>query len=401
MSHLKTLTLSQLAQQADKWDDLWQRSETRLPSRRFAGLQLWCRVFAPDQEFTAIVVEDDGRFLAGIPLIKDKRPWPFSIYRLPSNSTVGSGDLLVDPDGEFDAALGAIAHRICRLPGLAVALEGIPIQSERWKRLIAALEREGRAMHLSPGHDVGVVDIQHDWNAYMRSLSANHRSSLKRARQRLEAEGEVTVERLRNPSDTELFETLEVCFAIENKGWKGENGTSILGTPGLRDYYHQEARIMRDLGYLDVWLLKLNGQVIAFEYCQFAKGTCFSHKISFDPQFNRFSPGKVLQYIQLERYHEDPAAEQLDTLGVLCEAKAKWTTRSYKSSRCFVAIGGRGSNMLLRSYQSLRSVAKSLRRNRPKQDAIQTETNDAMTVTSKSPSTAAIDAPITATVTTP
>lgn len=390
MPQLKTLTLSELSQQADQWDDLWYRSDSGLPSRRLAGIQLWCQTFAPDAEFTAIVVEKDGRFLAGLPLVKDKKRWPMSIYRLPSNPTVGSGDLLVDPEGEFDASIRAIAGRLCRLPGLAVALEGIPIQSDRWKHLIAALEEEGRAMHVSPGHDVGVVDIHHDWNAYTRSWSGNHRSAIKRSRNRLEAEGHVTVERLRNPSDTELFEVLETCFTIENKGWKGENGTSILGTPGLREYYHQEARVMRDLAFLDLWLLKLNGQVIAFEYCHFAKGTCFSHKISFDPDYDRFSPGKVLRAIQLEQYHQDPAAEQLDTLGVLCEAKSKWTTRSYKSSRCFVAIGGHGSNLLLRSLQWCRRMAKTLRRNRPKQDASQSapQTNGDVAGTSKPTSTA-------------
>ena len=41
MFQLKTLTLAELAEHADKWDDLWQRSATRLPSGRFRGIQLW------------------------------------------------------------------------------------------------------------------------------------------------------------------------------------------------------------------------------------------------------------------------------------------------------------------------------------------------------------------------
>ena len=64
----------------------------------------------------------------------------------------------------------------------------------------------------------------------------------------------------------------------------------------------------------------------------------------------------MLRCIQLEQYHQDPAAERLDTLGVLCKAKAKWITRTYKSSRCFIAIGGHGSNLLLRGYKSIRSL---------------------------------------------
>ena len=285
MLQLKTLPLAELAQHAEEWDDLWQRSETRLPSRRFAGTQLWHQVFAPAAEFSAIIVENDGRFVAALPLVKDRTRWPLTIYRLPSNCTVGSGDLLIDSDCDVDAATQAIARQICRLPGTIVALEGIQIDAERWKRLIAALRAEGRAMHISPGSDVGVVDILHDWEAYTRSWSGNHRSSIKRSRSKLETEGELRVERLRKASDGELYEVLETCFAIENKGWKGEGGTSVLGTTGLHEYYHREARMMRDIGVLDLWLLKLDDRIIAFEYCHYSKGTCFSHKISFDPDF--------------------------------------------------------------------------------------------------------------------
>src|SRR5262249_10588676 len=94
------------------------------------------------------------------------------------------------------------------------------------------------------------------------------------------------------------------------------------------------------------------------EYCHYSKGSCYSHKISFDPDFERFSPGKVLRCLQLEQYHQDPTAESLDTLGVLCEAKAKWVTRTYKSSRCFVAISGVGSNLLLHGYKTVRNLLR-------------------------------------------
>jgi len=281
-----------------------------------------------------------------------------TIYRLPSNCTVGSGDLLIDADCDVEAVTRTIARQITRLPGAILALEGIQIQAERWQRLISALHAERRAMHVSAGNDVGVVDILHDWQAYMRCWSRNHRSSIKRSRSKLESEGNLQVVRLRYAPDRELYETLETCFAIENKSWKGETGTSVIGTPGLREYYHHEVRMMRDIGALDLWLLKLNDRIIAFEYCHYSKGTCYSHKISFDPDFERFSPGKVLRCIQLEQYHQDPTAETFDTLGVLCEAKAKWVTRTCQR---FVAIGGYGSNLLLRSYKSIRSLVQRKR----------------------------------------
>ncbi|NND97739.1 MAG: GNAT family N-acetyltransferase [Pirellulaceae bacterium] len=362
MLHLTTLDLNELSVRADAWDDLWRRSGVRLPSNRANGIELWCQTFAGENEFQALVVHDDQRFVAALPLVKDTSVRFVTVYRLPTNCTVGAGDLLIDPKCDVDAATKLIVDHVTRLPGCLAAFEGVQIDSPRWQRMIDSFERSGRESHQSDGHDVGIVDILHDWDAYTRSWSRNHRSAIKRCRKKLEAQGTVEVQRLREPSDDELHQVLEACYVIEDKGWKGDNGTSILKSPGLAEYYHQEARIMRDGGMLDLWLLKLDDQIIAFEYCHYSKATCFSHKISFDPAFDRFSPGRVLRCIQLEQYHQDPAAEMLDTLGVLCEAKAKWITRSYRSSRCYVAIGGPYSNWLMRGFKFARRLAKSMRR---------------------------------------
>ena len=312
-------------------------------------------------DFTAIVVQQDDRYIAALPLVADTTARLFTVYRLTSNCTVSAGDLLIDPDCDVAIATQLLASRIAQLRGTLAAFEGIEIESPRWQQLIAALQNGGRELHVSRGFDVGVVDILHDWDAYSRSWSRNHRSAIKRSQKKLEAEGEIQVQRLRDPSDEELYETLETCFSIEDRGWKGENGTSILRTPGLRQYCHQEARMVRDLGMLDLWLLKVNDQTIAFEYCHFAKSTCFSHKISFDPAWERFSPGRLLRCYQLQSYHQDLSARHLDTLGVLCEAKAKWITRSYKSSRCFVAVGSPWSNVLLRSFKAAKGIAGRIR----------------------------------------
>ncbi len=297
-----------------------------------------------------------------MPLIRESRGGILTIYRLPSNGSVRSGDLLLDPTADVEGAVDAIASQLTALGGTLASFDQIDIHSDRWQRMVGRLRERGHQLHVGKGHAVGVVDILHDWDAYTRSWSRNHRSALKRTRKKFEASGDVQVTRLRDPSDQLLHETLEACFAIEDQSWKGDSGTSILKTPGMRDYYHREARMVRDSGTLELWLLKLDEQIIAFDYSHLSKGTCFSHKISFDPAWERFSPGRLLQYYQLEHYHQDPQVNQLDTLGVLCQAKARWTTRSYTSGRVIASIGGPCSHWLLKGLKASRRLYKQLRR---------------------------------------
>lgn len=376
MPQLKTLTLAELRQYADQWNDLWERSDVRLPTVRAEGVNLWCQSFAPRHDFTALVIESDKKFVAALPLLIDRAGKFFTVYRLPTNCTVNAGDLLVDPAHDLQLATQLLAAHLCRLPATFAAFENIAIQTDRWQRFIAALGSEHRELHISPGHDVGVIDVFHNWQAYTQCWSRNFRRSLNRSRKKLEAAGDVQVSRLREPDNEELYRVLEKCFAIEDSGWKGASGTSILQTPGLRDYYHQEARMMRDSGMLDLWLLTLNDQIIAFDYSQLSKTTSFSHKVSFDPAWEKCSPGRALQMYQLEQYHQDPSVALIDTLGVHCEMKAKWTTRTYKSSRCFVAIGSRWSNSLLAGIKFVRRLTQASGRSEPGQSSIKPGAED-------------------------
>lgn len=358
---LERLDLRHSMPHPDRWDELWQRSRSRVPSCRAAGVDLWCQSFAADADRFALVVRKDDRWVAGIPLIQRSVAGCWSRVQLPNNDTVSSGDLLIDSAIDSKAATSLIAEELSRLPFGLLSLNRIEINTPRWQTLVSQLSHRGNEIHVGSEHQVGVIDILHDWPAYTRSWSRNHRSALKRTRKKFEAEGRVDVERVRDASDERLGDLLTQCFEIEDRGWKGDQGTSILRTPGMADYFHAEARLMRDAGMLDLWLLKLDDRIVAFEYCHLAKSICFSHKISFDPAWEKYSPGRLLRYYQLERLHNDPGVGQLDTLGVLCQAKAKWTTRDYVCGRVLVATGGCWPNRFLRFAKTGRQFVRKLR----------------------------------------
>src|SRR5438046_1006405 len=73
------------------------------------------------------------------------------------------------------------------------------------------------------------------------------------------------------------------AFELENQTWKGDEGTSVLRTPGMLDYFVRQAELMARRGQLALHFLELDGQPIAFELGYFAKGTYFAHKGSYLP----------------------------------------------------------------------------------------------------------------------
>ena len=60
-------SLAGLRAAAADWDDLWWRSEVTMPTCRAELVAGWVEQFAPRADFRALVVEDQGQWVAAGP----------------------------------------------------------------------------------------------------------------------------------------------------------------------------------------------------------------------------------------------------------------------------------------------------------------------------------------------
>ena len=76
------------------------------------------------------------------------------------------------------------------------------------------------------------------------------------------------------------------AFEIEDRGWKATQGTSVLRSPRVFEYFCRQARQLAQWDQLELTFLKLAGQPIAFEFGNRSKRTYFSPKVGFDENFS-------------------------------------------------------------------------------------------------------------------
>lgn len=362
MKLVRIESVAELRRLAHSWDDLWERCEATLPTLRCELLAQWVEHFAPAARFLAVAVESEDRLIAALPLVGGRR----RVANLPTNAWSMAGDLLLDPNAPADSALHLLCEGLKRLPWLIIHGEGAPIDSRRWRLFFETLREHGHATAARKQFDVGVIDLGGDWSTYQASLSGNHRRALGKSLRKLQADGRVELKVHRHLSPDEAERLLRIVCEIEDKSWKGEAGTSILRTPGMLDYYRREAQQLAALGHLEILLLEHEGRPIAAEYGYAAKGVSHSHKIAYDPEFSYAGPGRLLRYLQLERYFDEGQYHLLDTLGILSEANAKWSTRSYSVSRVLISTGGPIGQALVGGYKTIwPHVRKLLRRSPP------------------------------------
>ncbi|MGH9415504.1 MAG: GNAT family N-acetyltransferase [Terriglobales bacterium] len=167
------------------------------------------------------------------------------------------------------------------------------------------------------------IVLDRPWEAVEASFSPYLRANFRRRQKRLLAQGELTL--TVHGAVDELDSVLADCFGLEQRGWKGSEGTAVASRPALLRFYRQLAFRMAARRQLRLYCLRLNGRVIAFEYCvcNAVARQLFSLKIAYDEQFRTASPGIVLRWLLLRQAWG--ATTVYDFLGDDVAWKRDWT----------------------------------------------------------------------------
>jgi len=351
-------SIGDLRHAAPAWDELWQRSHCANPSARAEPLAEWIEHFAPRAALGAVVVHNQGELVAALPLL-GRGPRPLRIGVLPGNCWSSAGTLLVDATADPQPALDCLVRGLQRLGWPLLRLDAVLPENLAWRNFGCALERARIAALTRPRCRVDQIDVGGDWSSYLAGRTYNHRRQIRRLTTRAGTDARLCVfDRL--PPD-ELPAWLQCGFAIEDDGWKGRAGTSVLKNPPMFDFYLRQARHFAATGELRLVFLEYRDRPIAFEYGWQGKGTYFPLKVAYDETVRRLSPGQLLRALLVERFLADPEMRQIDFLGPSSRATRDFSTGDYPVVRTLVALHPLGAP-LLKAYELLSPVVRRFRR---------------------------------------
>jgi CelD/BcsL family acetyltransferase involved in cellulose biosynthesis len=208
----------------------------------------------------------------------------------------------------------------------------VPADGNAW-HLYRAAETAGFPVGTWESQSSPYLELPPSYEELLAGLNSHFRANLRRHRRRLEGMGTITVERVTGGKD--LQACLEECFAIEQKSWKGLEGTAIRQDPKTLSFYTQLAHTAASQDYLSLFLLKLNGQAIAFHYGFIYGGIYYMPKVGFDAAFEAGSPGLVL----LEEIIKDCIGRGLtrcDFLGMDMPWKRDWSKKAKRHDWLFI-----------------------------------------------------------------
>lgn len=164
------------------------------------------------------------------------------------------------------------------------------------RALVRATESQGLDAILTPApHADAFVRMAGSWDGFRKTLSRNVTSDVPRKLRKLEKLGRLDFEIV--TSGPSLRPILDECLQLETRGWKGVYGKPIVTDPATHRFYTSLAKSLGARNRFALYLLRLDGRIIAFEYCIRHRGRIDMLKLSFDPELSQLSPGSVLRWL--------------------------------------------------------------------------------------------------------
>jgi CelD/BcsL family acetyltransferase involved in cellulose biosynthesis len=295
----------------------------------------WIQAFQaafPGASSTVHAVRRGGKLVAGLAAVKSDGParaWT-------SLDNEHNSYWLVSGEPDVDAADQLLTEVLADAEYLY--LRRLPVESAACVSLVEAARRRDLPAVLltSEAGDARMV-LEGTWDELRARLPKNFQRDLPRKQRQLEKQGSVELEILDTPGPA-LAAALERCYEVETLGWKGQDGSPIKNDPHTLRFYTELAQTLAAVGRFALYLLKLDGKIIAFEYSPRGGGHIEMLKLSFDPAFDKQSPGQVLRMMLLK--HELERGDiRYYHLGRPSEWKLRWATET--APLCTLRIYGK------------------------------------------------------------
>ena len=147
----------------------------------------------------------------------------------------------------------------------------------------------------------------------MTSRTAKFRSNMKRAREKICANGELKIEKITDPA--KILNSLGFAIDISRKSWKGKTNSDMAGNDNSQEFFKLLSEVCGEKGWIVLWLLYLNEKPIAMQYQLFYENKAYLLRTDFDEEFKEYSPGTVFRSYVIEDY-DNTKIKEYDLCGM-------------------------------------------------------------------------------------
>jgi CelD/BcsL family acetyltransferase involved in cellulose biosynthesis len=195
-------------------------------------------------------------------------------------------------------------------------------------------------------------------DAFLARMDGHRRREIERRRRRLIRDHAVEFCREEGLSREDNLQRLDAFLGLEDSGWKGRGGTSILRRPGQETFYHELVESAWRAGMLAWYVLRCEGRPIAMTLTLRSGPVRWLPKSAYDEQFANYAPGMLLAHHLLLEAAHDPSVRWVDNISGTPWVKA-WNPMQVPV-RTVTLFGRHASARLLRRMKDMKAFARGV-----------------------------------------
>jgi CelD/BcsL family acetyltransferase involved in cellulose biosynthesis len=262
----------------------------------------WWKCFGGSGLLSVLIARRQGRLVGAMPLFIE-RSKGVRVTRFLGGHESALADVMV-AHGEPDSTRSALLAEVSRQPFDFADLFGLPQESAiaTADDITSVVRAEAPVLLMPAGWEV----------AYAAKANSKKRNLHRRRLRQLEEFG--AVEFSMGKTREELEPMLETAFLLHSLRWRGRPDGSTFGTETGRRFHRAALRRLAPDGVLRIVLMEVAGRPAAFHYFFVLDKTMLVHRLGFDPDLSRFSPGLVSTLETLRRA-SDEGVTRVEFLG--------------------------------------------------------------------------------------
>jgi len=315
----------------------------------------WFEAFAPVAHRHTLILPVTGFKPELIPGTSRVLRLPISSLRAPVNDHTPRYGWTFDPDGlpQLSDLHRALSEALRMSHARILQLGFLPERGSTLS-LTKALGATGKwILAVDQAECSSLINTSGDWDAYLESRPVKMMKNLLKREKKLRQIGEV--EFLDIARFPEWTDWLENALTLEASGWKGRQGSAILQRENEARFYRRITRSWAAQGSLRLFLLLLDGRLIASRLMAQQGATLYAIKIAYDEAFASFSPGLILLRMTLKACFDESSVLVVDLCGS-GQWKHQWATHSERLMTVRMAPAGTIGAHLLRTEIALKRL---------------------------------------------
>ncbi|WNV12493.1 GNAT family N-acetyltransferase [Tardiphaga sp. 709] len=252
------------------------------------------------------------RLIGLLPVITARRAYRIPLPALVSADPYGTlSTPLLDRDIAPDAVT-RLLEQARKAGAHALILENVSLDGAAMQAIRKSLAMQDMAPRILQSHARACLDATRDADDLLRdALGAKKLKELRRQRNRLAENGDVTFEIARTPA--EIAATIDTFLMLEASGWKGKRGTALMQDAGDNAFIRQATTALAERGQCEIVTLRAGDTPVASGVLLRHLDRAFYFKLGVDERFAKLSPGVQLTLDVTRHLCADPVIASADS----------------------------------------------------------------------------------------